>query len=488
LALAIYGAIVAALTAATSQKRKGIDLLHSRKLFALMFASAAVIAVVAVSGATAGNGGGTGVSGTPTITPLVLNDSTLHASTVTDGGADVTPSTRTIAHWHGTSVDPNNGVTYGYNMVGSDPNNCSGAACSTTIQADITPLIVNIDGKTFDGTAVVPATLASPQFATNDYGSTPFATGPNILNPNPPSPHSGCSTAQGDVCEPRTTGGTLSQGDAGNQLQLEDATMRAQFNQTGSSPYHLILNPNVQAPVTIDVPKNQGTLIVTGRGVVGADINVSWWSSQIKNLENSADPTHLPIYLTDQVLLYSGSPSNCCIIGYHGTRATGYGTGSANSNGNAVVQTFAWASWVQPGFYARGNGGTDWALQDIHALSHELAEWGDDPFVNNTVEPWLTPTAPQYGCTGVLETGDPVVGIGFAMGTNTFEQGTNPNGSQSADGYYHPEDEALLPWFMRTSPNTTSEPTQSTSTNIGRYTFMGDLNPFPGFRQPATGC
>jgi hypothetical protein len=26
------------------------------------------------------------------------------------------------------------------------------------------------------------------------------------------------------------------------------------------------------------------------------------------------------------------------------------------------------------------------------------------------------------------------------------------------------------------------------STNIGRYTFMGDLNPFPGFRQPATGC
>ena len=22
----------------------------------------------------------------------------------------------------------------------------------------------------------------------------------------------------------------------------------------------------------------------------------------------------------------------------------------------------------------------------------------------------------------------------------------------------------------------------------GRYTFMGDLNPYPGFRQPATGC
>ena len=123
-----------------------------------------------------------------------------------------------------------------------------------------------------------------------------------------------------------------------------------------------------------------------------------------------------------------------------------------------------------------------------------VAEWADDPFVNNTVQPWLTPTAPQYGCTGVLETGDPVVGIGFAIGTNTFQQGANPfpdaqgNPTFSADGFYHPEDEAYLQWFMRTSPNTTAEPTQAPSANIGRYTLMGDLNPFPGFRQPATGC
>ena len=113
---------------------------------------------------------------------------------------------------------------------------------------------------------------------------------------------------------------------------------------------------------------------------------------------------------------------------------------------------------------------------------------GDDPFVNNTVEPWLTPTAPQYGCTGILETGDPVVGIGFAKGTNIYFQGPNPNGTQSADGFYHPEDEVFLPWFMRLAPNNVSEPTQSPSTNIGRYSLMGDLNPFPGFRVPATGC
>jgi hypothetical protein len=100
----------------------------------------------------------------------------------------------------------------------------------------------------------------------------------------------------------------------------------------------------------------------------------------------------------------------------------------------------------------------------------------------------VTPTGQSSSCSTLLETGDPVTGIGFAIGTNTYLQGPNPNGTQSADGFYHPEDEVHLPWFMRTAPNTISEPTQSPSTNIGRYTFMGDLNPFPGFRQPATNC
>jgi hypothetical protein len=405
-----------------------------------------------------------------TASPQAISDGQLQAMTTTLGGARVLPTTRTIPHWWGSTVNPHDGITYGYNMVGADPNTCSGSSCSTTVTADITPLIVNIGGLTFSGADVLGATLASPQFSGNDYGSTPFATAgaPNL---------------------PRGPGGTLSQGDAGNSLQLEDATMRAQFNKTGTSGYHVMLQPNVLPAVTISVPQNQGVLLQSGRGVIFADISINWWAAQIQNLETQADPTHLPIYLTNNVLLHIGSNVlNCCVIGFHGTRAAGLGSGSNNSNGNAVVQTFAWASWVQPGIYSRPNGGTDWALQDIHALSHEISEWADDPFVNNAVEPWVTPTAPQYGCTAVLETGDPVVAIGFAKGSNSFEQGPNPNGTQSADGYYHPEDEALLPWFMRTAPNTVSEPTQNPSANIGRYTFMGDLNPFAGFRSPATGC
>lgn len=409
-------------------------------------------------------------AGTQTVEPQLISDSQLQAMTATTGGAQVLPTTRTIPHWFGSTTDPHDGITYGYNMVGSDPNTCSGAACSTTIQADITPIVVNIDGMTFSGNDVLAPTLASPVFVGNDYGSTTAAT-------------------NGDANSTRGPGGTLSQGDAGNSLQLEDATMRAQFNRTGASPYHLILHPNVLPTVTINVPKNQGVLLESGRGVIFADVGYNWWSAQINNLEQSADATHLPIYLTNNVLLHTGSNVlSCCVIGYHGTRAAGLGGGNGGSNGNAVVQTFAWASWVQPGIYSRPNGGTDWALQDIHALSHELSEWADDPFVNNKVEPWLTPTAPQYGCSGLLETGDPVVGIGFAMGTNTFEQGPNPNGTQSADGYYHPEDEVFLPWFMRSSPNTISEPTQVPTATVGRYSLMGSLNRYAGFGQPATGC
>jgi len=447
--------------------------MQKRKFGLLVVLSAAIVAVIAT---TASAGGGTAVE------PQLISDSQLKALTTTVGGADVLPTTRTVAHWFGQTLDPHNGITYGYNMVGANPNNCLGAACSSTIETDITPINVVVGGLTFSaGPDVVGATLASPQFATNDYGATPWATGANVYPNGPTNP---CSP-----CLPRVAGGVLSQGDTGNLLQLEDATMRAQFNKTGADPYHLMLHPNVLPAVTIVVPSNQGTLLQSGRGVIFADINISWWSAQINQLEQSADPTHLPIYLTHDVLLHIGKDIfNCCVLGYHGTRAAGAGAGSTNSNGNAVVQTFAWASYMSAGIYARPAGGTDWALQDIHGLSHEIAEWADDPFVNNTVEPWLTPTAPQYGCTGVLETGDPVVAIGFAMGTNTYFQDPNPNGTQSADGYYHPEDEALLPWFMRTAPNTISEPTQAPSTNIGRYTFMGDLNPFAGFRQPATGC
>ncbi len=396
--------------------------------------------------------------------PVVVDDSTA-PQTITIGGAHVLNTTRTVQHWAGQTLDPNNGITYGYNMVGVNPSSNS----SATIPVDIIPLNFNVAGKSYNGSDVVAPILASPQFQNGDYTTTSAST-----------------LASGGF----GSGGQLSAGNSG--VQLEDATMRAQFNEVGSG-YHLYLGqPVVHPAVTIDVPAEHGVIATRNpaRGVYYADIQLSWFVAKLQNLNSSlgyVDPTHLPLYVTNEVMLYIGSnPANCCVIGFHGAGLVpGLGAGDTHGNGNQSVLTYAWTSYVTPGTF---NPISSWALQDIHALSHEIAEWADDPFVNNTVQPWKTPTAPQYGCTGVLETGDPVVGIGFSNGVNTFEQGPTPTGQQIADGTYHPEDEALLPWFMRSSPNTISQPTQATSTNVGRYTLMGDLNPFQGFRQPATGC
>jgi hypothetical protein len=404
--------------------------------------------------------------------PPVISYDQMQALSTTIGGARVQPTTRTVPHWFGSTLDPNNGVTYGYNMVGADPNNCSGAGCDVTVTVDITPLNVVVEGESFNGGDVVNATLASPLFALNDYGSTPFATGTSLIPP---------------VFYARVPGGLLSQNDASNQLQLQDATMRAQFNKTGSSSYHLRLIPVVHDAITIVVPNGRGTVIEGpgANGVYFGDVNIQWWMTRIQNLNGSLgyiDPTHLAVYLTKDVLLFFGNdPFDTGVFGFHGASDAHHG------NGNQPVQTFAWASYFSPGLVAAPDGGPGWALQDINGLSHEIAEWADDPFIN-FVEPWATATAPQYGCANLLETGDPVVGFGFAMGTNIYFQGPNPNGTQSADGYYHPEDEVFLPWFMRLAPNNISEPTQSPSSNIGRYSLMGDLNLFSGFRQPATGC
>jgi hypothetical protein len=404
------------------------------------------------------------VSAAATPAPIAVPDSAIHASTITVGGAKVLSTTRTVAHWFGTALNPGNGVTYGFNMVGADPS----LKQSTTITTDIVPVNVVVGGLTFSGSDVVQPTLDSPVFARNDYSSTPFVT----------------NSLDGKTNHSFTAGGALSSGNTSNQL--EDTTMRSQFNKQGTG-YHVLLFPKVHDPITIVVPSGEGTLIQTARGVVAGDVSVNWWAARIQNLDNSLgynDPTHLPIYLTNNVMLHTGTnPANCCIIGFHGaSEVVGHGTGSTHGNGNQLVQTFAWASYVTPGFF---NPVTAWALQDIHPLSHEVSEWADDPFVNNTVQPWLTPTAPQYGCTSVMETGDPVVAIGFAKGANTFEQGPTPNGTQVADGYYHPEDEVFMPWFMRLSPSTSQAVQVGPG---GRYTLMGSLNPYAGFKMPATGC
>ncbi len=412
---------------------------HARSSVAAL-AAAALALVAASAGVTAG-------TETP---PTPVDESTLNPTSDRFHADGPHVGARTIQFWSGqTTVD---GATYAYGMVGADPATNGDA----TIAVDIVPINLAVGGRAFNGSDVVPALLASPLFATGDFSSTGAA-----------------STSAGG----RGAGGELSAGNVG--VQLLDATMRSQFNKVGTD-YHLYLTPLVRRPVTIQVPAALGTTMTSRGGTTFADIDETWFQRQVEGLTASLhylQPHRLALFVTNGVMLYGNhNPAACCIYGAHGTTDT---TAEGNgSEGRQSLQTFVWASWITAGTFSPTKS---WAKQDISGLSHEIAEWAADPFETNQVQPWFSPVAQQYGCNNLLELGDPVVGFGFSYGTNNFGQ------NAWSDGTYHPQDEVFLPWFMRTSPNDVSQPTQSDAT-AGRYTFLGDLNRVSVFHQPSTGC
>lgn len=371
-------------------------------------------------------------------------------------GAMPLPTDRTVAHWAGAFSDPSNGLTYGFNMVGGDP----ALRHDTTIPVDVLPLNFDFttEGVTLKGSDVIPNLLASPIFRANDYSTVPAVTG-----------H---VDATGRT--PVLTGGPMSA--ANTRVQFLDAYMRAQFDAVGST-YHVRLAPTVLPAQTIKVPQGMGQVFRSPRGVVWAEQNVG--SAYTAGLPQHLDPTHLLLLVTNNVFV--GHPGQwCCALGFHtASRSQGASSGGTSNQGNGEVPTWAYAAYLQPGTI---NPAVAPADTDVTVFDHELAEWADDPFASNQVNPWYSPLPPQNGCGSLLETGDPVDRIGFMLPGNNFDSGPY------ADGYWHLQDDTFLPWYARQAPNTTSQPSQTATAAIGRYSFMGDLNPYPDFHQPARGC
>ena len=358
----------------------------------------------------------------------------------------VSSRAETIPTFTSSFTDPTNGKTYHYTMVGTDP---SKGNVTTTIPTVIIPMRFEFDASAdpnvsvLDGTDKVAATMSSPVFQSADIGSAANHTA--SAPPQPPDTPPGVAPDPRIINEPSDT------------TQLGDAIYRAQWNKSGTGYHVLLETPTVTATQTIAVPKNQGQIVVGSRS--GADIGLmsySWFTSRLINLMTSMkiSPHVLPIFLVNNTFLYVHTPDNCCVLGYHGA------TSSVNGNGTQQVNTYMFASYSQQGIFGANAGDTESFIADIHALSHEVQEWYDDPFVNNLVNPWLTPTAPQYGCTPYLETGDPVVGYGFKV--------TMSNGIT-----YHPEDEVHYSWFARESPSRAVR---------GYYTYLNN------FADVAQGC
>ena len=181
-------------------------------------AGALVLAAGGAATASTNSTTSTGTTATSASEPQVIDDADLKAESITMGGASVLPTTRTIPHWS-ADPDPSNGVTYGYNMVGADPHTCSGTACDVTIQVDITPIKVVIVGARPSTARRAPG---HPRVAAVREQRLRLDAGRHHAGRVPPM-------------RVRGPAAPLSQPDAGVPLQLQDATMRAQFNQTGAA-------------------------------------------------------------------------------------------------------------------------------------------------------------------------------------------------------------------------------------------------------------
>ena len=321
-------------------------------------------------------------------------------------------------------------------MVGTNPAQGDRA---TTIPTVIIPFrltfAISADPSvhTLDGSTKVDLTRNSPVFQASNVGAAADATASA-----PPSLNAGRT-----VDEPSDV------------TQLADAIYRAQWDKVGSG-YHVRLGQPVILPTqSFSVPSNLGIIVVGSKSHAHIGLlDYHWFADRLNESirELHISPGTIPIILLYNTFLYENhNPNNCCVLGFHGA------TSSLSGNGRQGVQTYIFASYSDPGIFAANPGDTESFIQDMHALSHEVQEWYDDPFVNNVVTPWLTPTAPQYGCSNFLETGDPVVGYGFKITLN----GTT----------YHPEDEVHFSWFAREMPSRAA---------MQYYTY---LNNFPTIAQ-----
>lgn len=391
---------------------------------------------------------------------------------ITQGGVapQFLANARTIPHFTFQYTDPTNGVTYPITMVGSDPR-LSG---STTVPVVIIPLKLNFTGAG-QNTSVL-----------NDY----FGTDPGYRAVPVTHSFNGRDKLAQTLNSPMFSDYTYDSDLGGDRGQLGDTFMRAQFSKIGSS-YHVKLSTTVLPTQNLEVPTSKGIAYVRPAGALAGIAEVTWFSTQLQSLMGSLqiDAATVPLFLTDNVLLYQKTYDNCCILGYHGAgMPVGGGAGSANGQGKQPVQTFIYSAYVTPGTYSgflsdytgdRTAPRPTRGLSDIHALSHEVAEWLDDPFVNNAVQPWVADSAPQYGCTDVLETGDPVVGVWFGM---------NGNADPNSYGQWHPEEEVYAQWFGRGGVETVL----GASWNHA-LTFMGPRTialgpPYDSFAHYANNC
>ncbi|HKD18467.1 MAG TPA: hypothetical protein VKG23_11420 [Thermoanaerobaculia bacterium] len=292
-----------------------------------------------------------------------------------------------------------------FNTVGNPPQMHG----TTTLDAPIVP--VTLDLRNADGTprfvngqplisrpdTFITPTLNSPVFQNSDFSSSPVPT------------------------------------------QITDAVQRASYFSQAKDDWHTLLAPSVKTGRTITLTKGQYLFALNADGsccefvLIDAGVFDEALFGVIVDTITDADVTTKDVstFLFPNAYLFIGNPNICCILGFHT-----YVFDDSNPN---VEQrwVFDYASWISPGLFFGG-------VADVTALSHEINELFNDPFVASDgvhdVTPWWL--APNGNCQDNLETGDVIEGLPNEVFPITMNGMT-----------YHPQNEALLSWFEFESPS-----------------------------------
>ena len=236
--------------------------------------------------------------------------------------------------------------------------------------------------------------------------------------------------------------------------QFSDAIQRAQYFNKMKPDWHTLLAPLTPPALTMHI--RQSTTCTGGFPFAGCNyvfalngdgtccffilvndnppdfvFDTGFFGIIVTDISNNAITTKdISTFLYPNVYLFFGDITQCCVLGYH----TYVFDPTTDPEQRWVLN---YSSWISPELFGP-------TFVDVTALSHEIAETYNDPFVVSDNVHNLTPfwLAPNGNCGDVLETGDVIEGLPNA----TFP--VNLNGF-----LYHPQNEGLQQWFKFQSPS-----------------------------------
>jgi hypothetical protein len=362
-----------------------------------------------------------------------MNPHTLHTKLAADGGGVLGVRSNasvlgidSVVNWSsyfylpGVDSFGNLQFTWQYTMVGNAPFGQNGEderGETTTIGAPVIP--VNLDLRNADG---------SPRFVN---GKRLFSDATQFVTPILNSP------VFSDTFYTSSNSPT----------QFTDAVQRAEFFHKADDQWHTVLRPRVGSARTLTLIGGTYRFALNPDGTCcffvlideNAFVNglfpatATDTTTPIGAAENAGDirTRDISTFLFPNAFLYvNQDPTQCCIIGFHTYDLEPGGKSNGFREKRYVVN---YSSWISQGIFR------DTTFGDVSALSHEMSETFNDPFVNNTVPWWLSPNG---NCQNDLETGDVIEGLPnaqFPIVLNGFT--------------FHPQNEALLQWFAGVTPS-----------------------------------